>query len=69
MTYDPNKIVQIIPAPQHWKSVYLSSDKEKIHMPIVCIALTADGDVILLDMDGSGYIEPVTSYQVIYDEL
>jgi len=51
-----DEIIQIIPAPAN---LYFKQENEKeiYYIPIVCIALSADGDIAFCDSDDGGYID------------
>lgn len=59
-----DNIIQIMPAPENLYSAYKSIEGDEIYSPIVCIALTKDGDIKFCDVDDSGYIDFVTSNDV-----
>lgn len=66
-----DKIIQIMPAPEDLYAVYdMKNDEEydgdKYYSKIISLALLDNGDVIMLDIDDSGYIdEPNTSSNFI----
>jgi len=57
-----NKIIQIIPAPENLYAIYKDDDNPDIPMEVkvICLGLTNEGKVILLDVDDTGYIEEVS---------
>ncbi|KSU86567.1 hypothetical protein AS180_17930 [Priestia veravalensis] len=53
------KIIQIIPAPKNLYAVYQDDEhpKEPILSKIICLGLTDQGEVVLMDMDETGFID------------
>lgn len=49
------KIIQIMPAPSNFVAVY-SMDGEHVEVNALCVALTDKGEVLPLDIDGSGLV-------------
>ncbi len=53
-----DKIIQIMPAPDNLYAVY-DDDGEELKTKIVCLALTNDGDVFMMDSDDDGIIREI----------
>lgn len=52
-----DKIIQIMPAPQGLLGVYTDdTDGTEFYTHVVCLALTEEGDVLMLDTDDFGEI-------------
>ncbi|TYR78441.1 hypothetical protein FZC66_19350 [Priestia megaterium] len=53
------KIIQIIPAPKNLSAVYLDEDNpdKPILSKAICLGLTDQGEVVLMDMDETGFID------------
>ena len=56
----PDKIVSIIPG-DGWRVEWSPDNAPKWSQPLVGWGLTADGDVVPLDVDSTGMVEPVGS--------
>lgn len=50
------KIIQICSAPSNLYAVY-TMDGEKEHEPILCLALTDKGEILIMDTDGVGQVD------------
>lgn len=50
-------IIQIMPAPENLYALYHNDEGDEVGFPIVCMALTKDGDIKFCDVDDSGYID------------
>ncbi len=60
--YGPHeKVIQIMPAPEGLYSVYLDDDGTTHDVPVVCLGLTEEGEVVLMDIDSTGYIDTTAS--------
>jgi hypothetical protein len=57
------KIIQIIPAPPKLYVEYVNEENPKrpITSPVLCLALTDQGEVYLMDVDSSGWIDRADS--------
>ncbi|EGQ4177183.1 pathogenicity island protein [Staphylococcus pseudintermedius] len=53
-----DKYVQIMPAPSNLYAIY-DDDGEELESKIIMFALREDGDIEMLDMDSSGWIDDV----------
>ncbi|EGQ4365673.1 pathogenicity island protein [Staphylococcus pseudintermedius] len=53
-----DKYVQIMPAPSNLYAIY-DNDGEELESKIIMFALREDGDIEMLDMDSSGWIDDV----------
>ena len=61
-----DKFIQIIPASENlFSKSYIEEDGVYLYSPIVCMALTSDGDIKFCDMDGSGYIDEIDTFMVV----
>lgn len=57
------KIIQIMPAPDNLYAQYKMDEGDIHESKVLCLGLLNNGDVIMLDVDGTGYIEDVTELQ------
>lgn len=57
------KIIQIIPAPENLYVTY--NDGEDFDVKVVCLALTDQGDILLMDIDDNGFITEAQGYTAI----
>jgi len=55
-----DKIIQIMPAPKNLFAIY-KNDNQEIESPIICLALTSDGNVLSMDMGTDGWIDDAAS--------
>ena len=53
------KIIQIMPAPSDLYAIFKNS-YGNVHSKIICIALTNEGNVQLLDVDEMGFVSDVS---------
>ncbi|PID20162.1 pathogenicity island protein [Sporosarcina sp. P3] len=53
------KIIQIIPAPENLYVVH-EDEEGKFTTKVVCLALTGEGDVFMMDSDDYGTISEIT---------
>jgi hypothetical protein len=60
---EDEKIIQIIPAPQNLYLEYENEDNPKrpITTKAVCLALTDQGEIYLMDIDREGWIDKADS--------
>lgn len=60
-----NKIIQIIPAPTNLFVSYKTSEgchpDDRIESKVLCLALTSDGDILLMDMCADGCVDDATT--------
>lgn len=55
------KIIQIMPAPENLYVVYEDDDGE-FDSKIFCFGLTDEGEVVMMDMDGNGWLDVAEGY-------
>ncbi|SHH87055.1 hypothetical protein SAMN02746098_01625 [Desulfosporosinus lacus DSM 15449] len=49
------KVIQIMPAPSNLYATYNMTKEE--HLNVLCLALTDQGEILVMDMDDDGFIE------------
>lgn len=56
-----NKIIQIIPAPTNlfvsYKDTEGRHEEDRIESPVLCLALTKGGEILLMDLGGDGVVD------------
>lgn len=57
-------IIQIMPVPENLYALYHNDEGDEVGFPIVCMALTKDGDINFCDVDDSGYIDIAKSNDI-----